>query len=727
LLALVGWRYGEVVRHAGTDFVDFEALHGRRLLNEVPDSRLNAWILAWVQHSVLADPASLGGRVYDTNLFHPTPNDLTGSEHLFGIAAQMLPLRLLTTNAIALHQLALVWSAALFALFSFYAVLWFCAPAAGAPDAPEDSRTRARELSAVWAAFAAGAFALFMPWRVTELSHLQLSSAHFLPLVWALLLRGLAGQARTRHYVVLGIATALQLLSSFYLAYYLTISCAVIVGVVAIARRPALRDLLRLGAAAAPGYLLLGLSAIPYLQRQAEADLASHYDPAFSIGIVGALAGIAPRWPGSSARAAGDALLNAPANYWTPWAVALLAAVAIVAAIARIDPDRSERDAARRRDATFALLAVVVTSVVLMIGGTQHFFGVDLPMPGLWLSHVIPGFSMLRGPTRWGILAGASLPLLAGLGVYVVDRLARGRLVARVLLAGAAGATLAPFSIPTRAAWRDPELVVARAERINALEAGPLLEIPWTSGPGNAELGSRNALASTLTWRPVLNGYTGHRPATYRFLQRIGERLPGPLAIERLQRLTGLRFIEVDARDLRPKDAARWRAAAGRGWLRQLHADADTLLFEIPPAQHSGDLQERLLSREPGVTTLSGLARRPLDLPDDAGRLDATIAPFHHPRVFNRSLVRIQNRSDVAWPGFDIHPDGLVELRYSYIASDGRTKTRLAPLDVDVPAHETVATLALLQGPRQGGTYTLCLDMVQHAGDGLRVLPVPAL
>src|SRR5262245_2100777 len=65
--------------------VDFAAWEGadQPLLHlSFTDTRLNAWILAWVQHAITTAPLAM----FDANIFHPTRDILAGSEHLFGLA-----------------------------------------------------------------------------------------------------------------------------------------------------------------------------------------------------------------------------------------------------------------------------------------------------------------------------------------------------------------------------------------------------------------------------------------------------------------------------------------------------------------------------------------------------------------------------------------------------------------------------------------------------------------
>jgi len=701
LIALGLYRYGAILRGLGSTFPNFQMLHGTSTLNEIADSRLNSWILAWVEHAV-----ATGHNVWNSNAFHPAENMLAGSEHLFGVLLQLLPALPLAPNAVALHQIALVVSSAVLCLTTYRAVEW--------------------ATSSSWAAFLAAAFTLMMPWRVSELSHLQLSSAQLIPVIWVIVVRGLLGEARTRDLVLLGVCTAIQLLSSFYLAYFLTISAAVLVATTAALVRPAWRSVGRLACAVAPGYMLFGLSALPYLERQTTSGLASHYDPNFSIGVALASWHIGPQWP------YGWTTLNQPANYWTPWGVALLAVVAI-AATARTRSRKIEDPAERRRHTlTWSLAAIVFTSWIMMMGGSLEVLGTRISMPGNWLGSIIPGFSMLRGPSRWGILAAIALPMLAGLGAFAVDRWCGRRISARIAVATASAFTFAWFQIPTQPAWPATNLIAERYSAVRELpEEGALLELPWDPGSGNILRNSQSVLMSTLHWRPILNGYTGHRPPSYRFLQRIGTRLPDPLALEQLRRLTALRFILIDVQSVPAPKLRAWTTAAREGRVVLVHSSPTTRIYELHGWQTGGDLTASLLSAESRATTFNGLGRTPLALGSDSGRISVRPVPNLTARSSVTTSLTIHNTSTATWPGFDIDEQGLVRIRYSYIPLDDVAAnkhesrdavTKLAPIEVDLPAGSVTRSALVLASPRVPGKYELCIDLVQLAGikDGVQ-------
>ncbi|MFP8880281.1 MAG: hypothetical protein VCE43_12935, partial [Myxococcota bacterium] len=228
LLALLGltiYQNSAILTCPESCLLDYVSMHGSEVGNfELPDARLNSWILAWVQHAGLTDPA----RLFDANAFFPARNTLAGSEHMIGNALLTLPVRLFSDSAIALHQIAMVLSFGLLGLSVFTFVLW-------AGRSP-------------WAALLAGAVAMYMPWRYSEVGHLQLLSAQWIPLVWWLTTRLLMGEGSRRDAIALAFVLGIQLLTSFYLAYFVLFSGGCLAAAVAIQTRPSLRCWARLGA-----------------------------------------------------------------------------------------------------------------------------------------------------------------------------------------------------------------------------------------------------------------------------------------------------------------------------------------------------------------------------------------------------------------------------------------------------------------------------------------------
>jgi hypothetical protein len=180
---------------------------------------------------------------------------------------------------------------------------------------------------------------------------------------------------------------------------------------------------------------------------------------------------------------------------------------------------------------------------------------------------------------------------------------------------------------------------------------------------------------------------------------------------------------------LTPAQRRRWRQAHARGDLRRVHHFEHSWIFRVPPDPEAGAWTRLLTSTASRSETLSGLARTPLDLPEQAGRIEV-LSPARLTYVGTTSWrtparLDVTNASDVSWPGFDPRREGLVELRYAFSDHDDRiVKLDAAPLDIDVPAGSSVVASPLIASPTRRGRYRLCLDLVQVVAGELRPLPV---
>ena len=707
----VAIRYGPLLASLGTSYADFEALHGDRLINELPDSRLNSWILAWVQRAALYSPLS----IFNGNIFHPAPSAITGSEHLFGIALQMAPFRLFTSNAIALHQTALVFSAMVLGLSSFAAV-------------------RGATRSA-WAGVLAALLAILMPWRTTEISHLQLTSAQFFPIIWWWTLRSLEEDVPRRVSAGLAICTALQLLSSFYLAYFLTLSLGVLVAVCGFSTAERRHRLPRLASTLLPAYAVFGLTGLPYLAQRASETLEVAWDPMFSLGLEGAWHVIAPRWPHGVEP---GSPLNGSSVYDIPYGAALLGILALALALRRTTSSDSLPPIAR--SASLAFAAIAVTGFVFAIGGSVEVGGMRIPLPFYYLSLVVPGFDMLRGPARWAILIGLSVPLLAGIGMAWLDARWQGgaRWLSRVTVVAVVGLSVDFFVVPATPAWRNPEQIEARAHAIRALpdSEAAIVELPVGHGFSTGVRGSQSVLASTLHRRPILNGYTGHTPPSSEFIRSLTRELPTRGAIDHLRRLTGVRWAVIDLAQTSAAELKAWDRAALSGRIRTHETVGGARIVDLSPRpedrSEANSWTNALIDPAPRTTTFAGLSRGALHLPAGAGLLQIHHNGSMFGAVDNPIEVRIANRSSQAWPGLDNQLEGLVLLRYTTAppnaSSDERAHaTRLALLRHDIAPRTSARLQTFLRPPRPAatGAAELCADLVQWLGGELRVLPVP--
>jgi len=710
-LSLALFAYLPLLECAGSCFVDLDAVYasgvGRAGLFDV---RLNTWILASIQDNLVSRPFDL----FSAQAFHPAPDPLAGSEHMIGLALLTLPLRLFTSNAILVYQLTWMLTSVLLALTSFALVRWLT--------------------GSFGVAILGGTIAMLMPWRTAELAHLQLLGAHWFPLVWLLSLRILLGADTKRDAILLALVLCLQLLTSYYLAYMLSVSLGVLAVAVPIQAGSGRKALGKLAAAAAFPFALLVAISIPYLGRRSRGELPSFVEPAF-VKAYGAAAhawsSIAPRFD-----IAWGQPIRPDALYSVPLLVALLA---ILVLFLSSKPHDGRCEAPRRvRIAVRSLWLCVACAFVLMLGSQVDVGGFQVKLPGYWASRFVPGFSTLRAPHRWAILIGIAMPVLAALGVRRLVELLPERRDARRWRTAALGllVVLSLIGLPWRRlapvpAWENPEAARAAYGALRRLPQGPVVEVPWRPHSLRyLELDSLSLLATTLHDHPVLNGITAYTPPPFELLRRIGSRLPDRDALEKLVRLTELRWILVHLDRLGEPERLAWQRAGERADLRQAYADEWTLIYEVRGGVERGEWMSRLASTATRARTLSGLARGPLALSRPAGHIELTAeqAPRFRGRMPRSIELLVANASAQDWPGFDYQRDGLVELRYVFVRDDGTLGGwDTAPLDADVPAGETVRAFPLITPPERRGRFRLCMDLVQRLGDALVPLPVASI
>lgn len=176
---------------------------GRDVPGDLGDSLLNMWILAWgaEQAPKLLVGAISWAEFWNGNIFHPEPYSLALSEHLFAQALQIAPVYAVTGNIILAYNLLFIST--------------FVISAVGA-------YLLARDLTGDWrAGIIAGLVFGFLPYRISQVPHLQVMSSQWMPLaLWGIhrfvavrSVRGLIGGT---------IALVLQNWSCGYYALYFT-------------------------------------------------------------------------------------------------------------------------------------------------------------------------------------------------------------------------------------------------------------------------------------------------------------------------------------------------------------------------------------------------------------------------------------------------------------------------------------------------------------------------
>lgn len=715
---LVGLQLGPLLNCAGQCYVDTEILHGRSVgFLEAIDMRLNTWILAWSQNALL----SPGAGFFDGGMLYPAPGALAGSEHLIGPALLTLPVRLFTDNAVLNYSAAVVLSSLILGFSTAALARW---------------ATGSRLLGLL-----ATGIALSLPWRVAEISHLQLLSVGFIPLIVLLALQLLLGEARRWTAPFLFVVLSLQLLTSYYLAYQVTLCLGMVVLVGLLWIRPALARLVPLATAMGLSYLILALVSIPYLTRNAQGELRVTFNPDEILAgdhLSNALQMLGPRFNSLWQQNPG----LEPA-YYIPVTVLVLALISFFWFLVGTEYRQAHQTGQIvRARLTTLVLWLSCLAAFSMLPGPHAVWGDDIyRLPAYWAAQLIPGFIHLRAPHRWAIVIAVALPILAALGAQVILRLFGHRLVAeRLPLRTMAGVMISVFvalnlpieRLAIKPAFDKSARHTALYDALESLPFGPVLELPWhLDALQRNAADTRYMLSGTQHGRPLLNGFTAHLPPSYFLLNRISQNLPERRAVDSLSQLTDLRWIVVHWNELSKEDRKIWQRT-NLPDLKRVYSDQQGAIFELAPLTQTGQWMSALLATHTRSHTLAGLSRQPVPSSPAPGRILS--AEFSgklrflgaHP-IPKPLKMRIANTTQQTWPGLDIQKEGLVALRYSFsnmndqIVADG-----VAPLDADVIPGLSELT-PVLQGPTDDGVFRLCLELVQPWNGEIRVLAIPAI
>jgi hypothetical protein len=444
--------------------------------NDNGDALLNEWILAWVGHQLPRAPAHL----FSANIFYPSPDSLAFSEPLIVPAIMGLPLQWLGGSPVLVFNVLLILGFALTA--------W-----AGAALVTSWTGDR-------MAGLLAGSLFAFNTHTLTRLAHVQ--GIHAWGLALALLSADrVVTRSRLRDAVWLAAWMSAMAYTSGYLLVFGAVMVAVVVIVRAVEWRPRARRVLA-GFALATGLAALAVLPVylPYHRVARDQGMVRSIDSVadFSATPRGYLAAAGRvhfyTWSGR--------FFRDPVDAFFPGFTAIGLSLYALWRVMRRSDDAADILARRR---ALMLIAIGVTGVVLSLGPRTPVYA--------WAYHAFPPMQGLRAAARFGNLFLLAMAALAGLGLAV----ARRRLPSRAAIAGViclllvnVEALRAPFEY-TRFDG------IPGIYSLLATEPGPvvLAEVPFYPGQAAFE-NAPYVLASTAHWRPLMNGYSGYVPNSYR-------------------------------------------------------------------------------------------------------------------------------------------------------------------------------------------------------------------
>jgi hypothetical protein len=505
-----------------------------RAVTDVADPLLDSWALAWVAHQLETDPRHL----FDSNRYFPEKETLALTDPMIGVAALVSPVQYAFGNPILTLNTAMLLSLALSGLGAFVLV---------------------RHLSgSALAAGVAGSIFAFNPYRLSQLSHVNLQAAGFIPLLFVSISRYLEG-GRRRDAAGVGIFLWLVCASC---AYYGLFTWTILVAVVPYEawRTGAFKNARRLfglGIALAVSAAAFLPLALPLMRLQSDLDVAR---PLERVQHASARQADYLRSGSHLHRAMG---LPPPASERTLFPGVLAVALAGLSMARR--PRR-------------------VAGLYLLVGSFAYWASLG-PRYGLyrWLHSWFPGISGLRVPPRYVIFVLLAVAVLAGLATDVVlRRLRRAPRVAAITGAVLCVLPLVESYGGPNGYTRAPE--IPRVYEWVAARRGPtpIVELPidWPA--------PKNALYlywSTSHFKPLANGYSTFVPPAYSELTRTMSTFPDETSMAMLRDLR-FRFVILH-RDLllRPAAERLETALSAQPGLAPVHDTPQAVVYEIIPGR----------------------------------------------------------------------------------------------------------------------------------------------
>jgi hypothetical protein len=164
-------------------------------LGDLWDAKLNAWIFHWDYHQTFRAPLDL----FQANTFYPAKYALAFSENLWGAAVFGFPLFAAGASTTAVYNFLFLLGMFLSALGAWALARYVTGNAA--------------------ASLLAGFVYAFVPWRLSQIPHVQFQWGPFLPLLLLFLLRWLDG-GRRRDVVLFGVFFAWNALTNVHYALF---------------------------------------------------------------------------------------------------------------------------------------------------------------------------------------------------------------------------------------------------------------------------------------------------------------------------------------------------------------------------------------------------------------------------------------------------------------------------------------------------------------------------
>jgi hypothetical protein len=568
-LAMAGFKTYPLIRHFTT-----------HIPSDLGDPLLNAWILAWDFHALSTDPWNL----FNANILYPLKNTLALSEHLMGVLPIFAPAYAMTGNPVIAYNIMLFLSFPLCGIAMFLLVYYWT--------------------QNFWAALISGVLFAFAPARFGQLYHVQLLNLYWTPIALLFLERFL----RTRSWGnLLGFAICywMQVLACVYLGWFATIAIVmymlyhiIIINKDHHNRLIVIRSLI---------FVILSIITLlplhfPYyeVKQQWGFNRSITESGYYSADLLLSYLNVPPLMHdlylfflhfAQSINSNGEKQLF-------PGFVMLFLVI-----LGSLPTNRIFNSDALNRLRRVSWL-ILVSSLILSLGPFLVVLNkqTDVPLP-YWLFHqLVPGFSALRTPARFGLMVMLAASVLAGLGFLRLCDYLNGRfhlqhmerwsrqLGMATLCIGLFMMELGVKPFPLVKIQTDHEVPAVYRWLATQRPSGAIVELPF----GHAE-DYQYTYFSTYHWFPLVNGRSGFVPPTYLRLTSALDALPSRSAIQSLGSV-GVKWIVVHTDRLQPREAHDWGKQSFVGAGLDIVAEfGPDVVYQLPPAHYTHRLHLEMM------------------------------------------------------------------------------------------------------------------------------------
>jgi len=512
------------------------------------DTMFNIYVLSWTAHSLETNPLNL----FNATLFYPNRYTLAYSDDEFMSSLLALPVLALTGNGVLAFNFVILMSFVI-AAFGAYLLVWHL--------------TGDR-----YAAFTGGIVFGFSTYRLAHITHMQLLSMGFLPL--AFLCLHLFTEKRKPVYAFLFSVFSIALFWSVWsYGFYLAFAVLIYLVILALMERKRIVAVLRCKASLGErkaayrwvaffvaSVVLIGVVLAPFILPYLKSQ---KLNPGFSrdINEVASYSGdvtdflVAPPqslvWGKATSLFRPDPYTrgNGSERSLFPGLLPLLLSIGGIVFLSSRGRNRRDR---------FALafyVTLLLVAGVMCLGVAFYAFGhhSNILMPYKFLYKFFPGFKAIRTPTRIFVLCLLSFAVLSGFGVKWLRSKLDGHLD-RIAVAGLLAVLLILMVVeilPTGIEMR-PMLTKARFPSVFRWMAGidgnaPTIVLP-VAPYDSKSVNRMDDLAyvgmeperdyfNTANWKPMVNGYSGYVPVSYKDAVRSEEDFPSRAALRYLKRL----------------------------------------------------------------------------------------------------------------------------------------------------------------------------------------------